>query len=85
MLLRVAALSLAYVPGRAIDLGPALDFTALRIRDTVSPIVQVAVLVAVVLWWKKPDRDELFPLRPKGELAEAQPLVGTGYGRTDAR
>jgi alpha-1,6-mannosyltransferase len=82
MLVRAAALSLAYVPGRAIELGPALDFTALRIRDTVSPIVQVAVLVAVVLWWKKPDRDELFPLRDKGELAEPQPLVGTGYRRT---
>jgi alpha-1,6-mannosyltransferase len=82
MLLRVAALSLAYVPGRAIELGTALDFTALRIRDTVSPIIQIAVLVAVVLWWRKPDRDELFPLRPKAELAEPQPLVGTGHHRT---
>jgi len=82
MLLRAAALSLAYVPGRAIELGTALDFAALRIRDTMSPIIQVAVLVAVVLWWKKPDRDELFPLRPKAELAEPKPLVGTEYRRT---
>ena len=63
MLLRIAPLSLAYVPGRAIEYGPALDFTATRIRDTFSPIVQIAVLVAVVLWWKKPDRPELFPFR----------------------
>ena len=42
----------------------------------------LAVLVAVVLWWKKPDRDELFPLRPKAELAEPKPLVGTEYRRT---
>jgi hypothetical protein len=63
MLLRIAPLSLAYVPGRAIDVGPALDFTASRIRDTFSPIVQIAVLVAVVLWWKHPERPELFPFR----------------------
>jgi hypothetical protein len=61
MLLRITPLSLAYVPGRAIDVGPALDFTASRVRDTISPIFQVAVLLAVVLWWRKPDRDELFP------------------------
>ncbi len=65
MLLRIAPLSLAYVPGRAIDVGPALDFTATRIRDTVSPIVQLSVLLAVVLWWLRPDRRELFPLRTR--------------------
>ena len=32
MVLRAAVLSLAYVPGRAIEYGPALDFTAARIR-----------------------------------------------------
>ncbi len=63
MLLRIAPLSLAYVPGRAIDVGPSLDFTASRMRDTVSPIVQIGVLLAVVLWWKRPDRSEIFPLR----------------------
>lgn len=63
MLLRVAPLSLAYVPGRAIDVGPSLDFTANRMRDTVSPIVQFAVLFAVVWWWRHPERPELFPHR----------------------
>jgi hypothetical protein len=65
LLLRITPLSLAYVPGRAIDLGPALEFTASRVRDTVSPIVQIVVLVALVLWWRKPDRPELLPLRPR--------------------
>ncbi|HSU34935.1 MAG TPA: hypothetical protein VLJ88_04685, partial [Propionibacteriaceae bacterium] len=63
MLMRIAPLSLAYVPGRAIDVGPALDLTATRMRDTISPIVQFAVLLAVVLWWRQPDRPELFPFR----------------------
>lgn len=63
MLLRIAPLSLAYVPGRAIDVGPSLDWTANRMRDTVSPVVQFAVLAAVVLWWRNPDRPELFPRR----------------------
>jgi hypothetical protein len=61
LLLRIAPLSLAYVPGRALDVGPVLDFTAHRVRDTVSPIVQMAVLAAIVLWWRKPDRPELLP------------------------
>jgi hypothetical protein len=36
MLLRIAPLSLAYVPGRAIEYGASLDFTAGRIRDTIE-------------------------------------------------
>ncbi len=63
MVIRGAALSLAYVPGRAIDMGPTLDFTATRLRDTVSPIIQMAMVLAVILWWRQPDRGELFPFR----------------------
>jgi alpha-1,6-mannosyltransferase len=86
MLLRAAPLSLAYVPGRAVEMGPALDFTAHRVRDTFSPIVQFAVLLAVVLWWKKPDREELFPLRAKPEAATPPPpLLATGSGRNAAK
>jgi alpha-1,6-mannosyltransferase len=86
MLLRAAPLSLAYVPGRAVEMGPALDLTAHRVRDTFSPIVQFAVLLAVVLWWKKPDREELFPLRAKPEAATPPPppLLATGSGRNAA-
>jgi hypothetical protein len=70
MVIRGAALSVAYVPGRAIDLGRALDFTATRMRDTVSPIIQMAMILAVILWWRQPDRSELFPFKkPKGPAA----------------
>jgi alpha-1,6-mannosyltransferase len=82
MLIRGTALSLAYVPGRAIDIGPALDFTATRVRDTVSPIVQLAMVLAVILWWRQPDRPELFPFKkPKATPAEASPTV-SGQGAT---
>jgi alpha-1,6-mannosyltransferase len=74
MVIRGAALSLAYVPGRAIDMGPALDFTATRLRDTVSPIIQMAMLLAVILWWRQPDRPELFPFKKrKAPPAESPP------------
>jgi hypothetical protein len=63
LLMRIAPLSLAYIPGRAIDYGAALELTATRIRDTVSPIIQMLVLVAIVLWWKRPERPELLPIR----------------------
>ena len=76
MLIRGTALSLAYVPGRAIDMGPALDFTATRMRDTVSPIIQMAMILAVILWWRQPDRPELFPFKkPKAPAAESSPTV----------
>jgi hypothetical protein len=76
MLIRGTALSLAYVPGRAIDMGPALDFTATRMRDTVSPIVQMAMVLAVILWWRQPNRPELFPFKkPKVPPAAASPTV----------
>jgi hypothetical protein len=85
MVIRGAALSVAYVPGRAIDMGPALDFTATRIRDTASPIIQMAMLLAVILWWRQPDRPELFPFKKsKGPPAasaprpwESQPVTST--------
>jgi len=69
MVIRGAALSLAYVPGRAIDLGTALDFTATRMRDTISPIVQMAMVLAVILWWRQPDRPELFPFKKTKALS----------------
>ena len=77
MLIRGTALSLAYVPGRAIDVGPVLDFTASRLRDTVSPIIQMAMIIAVILWWRQPDRPELFPFKKKQKAppAESAPTV----------
>jgi hypothetical protein len=75
MLLRIAPLSLAYVPGRAIEVGPALDLVATRMRDTLSPIVQFAVLLAVVLWWRRPDRPELFPFRRLEPVTTSAPAT----------
>jgi alpha-1,6-mannosyltransferase len=83
MVIRGAALSLAYVPGRAIDMGDALDFTATRMRDTVSPIIQMAMILAVILWWRQPDRPELFPFKkskasptiPPPRLPESRPAA----------
>lgn len=77
MLVRIAPLSLAYVPGRALDVGPALDWTASRVRDTLSPLAQIAVLVALVLWWRKPERPELFPIKD----AETGAASGARGGR----
>ena len=74
MLIRGTALSLATYR-RAIDMGPALDFTATRIRDTVSPIVQMAMVLAVILWWRQPDRPELFPFKKPKATATASPTV----------
>jgi alpha-1,6-mannosyltransferase len=75
MLLRAAPLSLAYVPGRAIEVGPALDLVATRMRDTISPIVQLTVLLAVVLWWRHPDQPELFPFRRREPAPAPAPQV----------
>jgi len=74
MLLRGAALSLAYVPGRAIEVGTTLDLVATRMRDTISPMIQFVVLLAVVLWWRQPDRPELFPFH-RPEPVPAPPPV----------
>jgi len=83
MVIRGATLSVAYVPGRAIDMGSALDFTATRIRDTVSPIIQMVMVLAVILWWRQPDRPELFPFKKSKappaasapRLSESQPAT----------
>jgi hypothetical protein len=60
MVLRGALLSAAYVPGRAIEFGQSLNWTSARVRDLLSPTVQILVLIAIVLWWKWPDRDQLW-------------------------
>jgi alpha-1,6-mannosyltransferase len=50
--LRGVFLSLAYVPGRSIDISHYwLEATAARVRDTMSPVVQAVVLGVIVHWW----------------------------------
>ena len=78
MLMRITLLSLSYVPGRAVEMSMPLDVGLGGFRYGISPLVQVAVLVAIVLWWRKPDREELFPFGPPKELRELQP-VGTRH------
>ena len=71
--------------GRAIDMGPALDFTATRMRDTVSPIVQMAMVLAVILWWRQPDRPELFPFKkPKAPASRSRATDGVSETRLQA-
>lgn len=60
LVFRGAVLSAAFVPGRAIAFGAALTWTAARVRDPISPIVQMLILVAVFLWWKWPQATELW-------------------------
>jgi alpha-1,6-mannosyltransferase len=78
MLMRITLLSLSYVPGRAVEMSLPLDVVSGVFRYGISPLVQVAVLVAIVLWWRKPDREELFPFGPPKEIRELQP-VGTRH------
>ena len=63
MLYRITWLALAFVPGRAVDMGASLNVVATIVRETLSPIVQFGVLLAIVVWWRKPGREELFPFR----------------------
>lgn len=56
MVLRTAMLSVAYVPGRdrkAIDMSPSLDFVSTRIRDSVSPAVELILLIALIRWARR--------------------------------
>lgn len=71
MVLRGVVLSAAFVPGRALEFGPSLTFAAARVRDVISPTVQILVLLAIFLWWRWPDRDRLWPVRPP--RADADP------------
>lgn len=73
-ILRGTFLSLAYVPGRSIDVTPSLDLVATRVRDTVSPIVQMFVLAAIVHWWWS-DRKRRQPKRATAEAADNVPVA----------
>lgn len=83
---RGALLSMAFVPGRALEVGPTLDVITSRMRDTASPMVQIGVLVMIVLWWRRMwwvPRQELAalgaPIRPGASaLVPASPGTPTG-------
>ncbi len=56
MVVRTAMLAVAYVPGRdrrAIDMSPSLDFVSSRLRDSVCPLVETVLLVALIVWARR--------------------------------
>jgi hypothetical protein len=50
LLTRLAILALAYVPGRVLELTPAVETLTLGMRRYVAPVLVLAVIVAVVRW-----------------------------------
>ncbi|MFW6599090.1 polyprenol phosphomannose-dependent alpha 1,6 mannosyltransferase MptB [Propionibacteriaceae bacterium Y2011] len=50
MIVRNTFLSVAYVPGRVVDLSDQLDTVVTQVRETVSPVVQLGVVVAIFAW-----------------------------------
>jgi alpha-1,6-mannosyltransferase len=73
MVLRGAVRSAAYVPGRSIEFGVALTWTSTRVRDTLSPIAQMLVLIAIFIWWKWPDRKALWAIWREKPVAQPAP------------
>jgi len=50
LLTRTTVMAIAYIPGRDSDLPAVLQFVTDRLRDTVAPIVQTAIIVLLVRW-----------------------------------
>lgn len=67
MIIRNAMLAIAYVPGRVVNLSPALDVTVTKVREVGSPIVQMGVIVAIVVWY----------VQHRRRAADAQESVAT--------
>lgn len=62
MIVRTASLAIAYVPGRdprarqlVGELSPSLEWFSARLRDTISPIVELSLLIALIVWARKRD------------------------------
>jgi hypothetical protein len=47
---RTAVLAVGYIPGRVVDLPPALDAITRNLRGTVGPFAGIALLVLAVMW-----------------------------------
>ncbi|SDS60245.1 hypothetical protein SAMN04489812_2415 [Microlunatus soli] len=69
MIVRGAVLSAAFVPGRAVEFGASLAWASARVRDVVSPLVQIMLLLAIFLWWRWPDSNSLWPVGRRTVLA----------------
>ncbi|ADB29324.1 hypothetical protein Kfla_0196 [Kribbella flavida DSM 17836] len=60
MVIRTTMLAIAYVPGRdpnarqvAASLSDSLEWFSARLRDTVAPAVELAVLIGLILWARR--------------------------------
>jgi alpha-1,6-mannosyltransferase len=50
MVIRTAAMAIAYIPGRDTDISPTLLWITDRLRDSVVPLVQAILLLSLVAW-----------------------------------
>jgi alpha-1,6-mannosyltransferase len=50
MVIRTAAMAIAYIPGRDTDISPTLLWITDRIRDSVVPVVQAILLLSLIVW-----------------------------------
>jgi alpha-1,6-mannosyltransferase len=50
LLTRTTVMAIGYIPGRDADLSPVLAFITNRLRDTVAPVVQAAIIVLLIRW-----------------------------------
>lgn len=81
MILRGVPLSLAFVPGRDLPMGPELDFVATRVRENVSPVIQLLILIAIILWAIRRARPESLPWLDRfvgPPRSRARPVAGAG-------
>ncbi|TDD43885.1 DUF2029 domain-containing protein [Kribbella antibiotica] len=60
MVVRTTMLAIAYVPGRdpnarqvAASLSDSLEFFSARLRDTICPAIELAVLVGLIIWCRR--------------------------------
>lgn len=53
LVVRLAALALAYVPGRVVELAPWVERLTLGVRTVVAPLVLAVVIVAAVRWGRQ--------------------------------
>lgn len=53
MVVRTAAMAIAYIPGRDTDISPVLQWLTDRTRDSVVPLVQVVLIVVLLSWARR--------------------------------
>ncbi|WP_157728264.1 glycosyltransferase 87 family protein [Actinopolymorpha singaporensis] len=84
VLARTAMMAAAYVPGRVVDLPAVVGFVTDRIRDTATPLVQIAILVWLVRWClsrrDQPSAGDAVRMPPRTPRAGEALPTGRGAG-----